>query len=74
MAEVIKTWEDNGPAILVSPCSTGPHYLPSNILVSTELLDRAEIMSSAPTCASVDYDDDSDSDLDSSPFDQVDQR
>lgn len=72
MAEVIKTWEDNGPAILVSPCSKGPHYLPSNILVPSELLERAEIISNAPACASVDRSDDCDSEVDSPLLDRVD--
>ena len=46
-------------------CSKGPHYLPSNILVPSELLERAEIISNAPAYASVDRSDDSDSEVDS---------
>lgn len=74
MAEVIKTWEDNGPAILVCPRLTGPHYLPSNILVDSELLERAEIVPSAPICTHVDVDDDGESDAELSLLDRVDWR
>ncbi|NKD77909.1 hypothetical protein HEQ60_09080 [Haematospirillum sp. H1815] len=60
MAQIIAEWPEDSPAILVSPAHNGKQYLVSNIVVSANLLSRAQVFATTPVLAETSEEQDED--------------